>query len=49
MMLLSYLVGLATGAHGWWGVALVVLIALGVPVGVAFGRSRKTGPPADFP
>ena len=41
MMLLSYLIGLATGAHGWWGVALVVLIAAGIPIGIALVRRRK--------
>jgi len=41
MLLLNYLTGLAAGAHGWWGVALVVLIAAGIPIGIALVRRRK--------
>jgi hypothetical protein len=41
VLLLSYLIGLVTRAQGWWGVALVALIAAGIPIALALARRRK--------
>jgi len=42
MLILSYLIGLLTRAHGWWGVALVVVVAIAIPVGMALRARRAT-------